>query len=103
LVAPAAFLAAATVAVLLIRSGLDPQREPAVTKPAVTRPVRTTTAPPPPRRQRPRVTRTYTIQAGDTFETIAADQGTTVEQLQALNPNVDPNSLQVGQRIVIPR
>jgi LysM repeat protein len=101
-VAPAAFLAAATVAVLLIRSGLDPKGEPAVTKPPVTRSVRTATTPPP-RRQRPRVTRTYTIQAGDTFETIAADQGTTVEQLQALNPNVDPNSLQVGQRIVIPR
>ena len=47
--------------------------------------------------------RTYTIREGDTFETIAADEGTTVEQLQALNPDVDPNSLQVGQKILIPR
>jgi LysM repeat protein len=49
------------------------------------------------------VNRTYTIQEGDTFETIAADQRTTVERLQALNPEVDPNSLQVGQKILIPR
>lgn len=102
LLAPAAFLAAATVAVVLIRAGLDPTDEPSATRPAATRSVggttkRTTTRP------RPRATRTYTIQDGDTFETIAADQGTTVERLQTLNPDVDPNSLQVGQRIVIPR
>jgi LysM repeat protein len=102
LLAPAAFLAAATVAVLLIRTGLEPNDEPAATQPAATRSVRSTTAPSPPR-PRPRVTRTYTIQVGDTFATIAADQGTTVERLQALNPDVDPNSLQVGQKIVIPR
>ena len=103
LLAPAAFLAAATVAVLLIRSGLDPTGEPAATKPAVTRPARKTTTGQVKRRPRPRVSRTYTIQDGDTFETIAADQGTTVERLQALNPSVDPNSLQVGQKILIPR
>ena len=104
LLAPAAFLAAATVAILLIRSGLDPNDEPPAAPPPATRPVRTstergTTRP----RPRPRVNRTYTIREGDTFETIAVDQGTTVEQLQALNPDVDPNSLQVGQKILIPR
>jgi LysM repeat protein len=102
LLAPAAFLAAATVAIVLIRSGLDPTHEPATAPPAATRSVGTTT----PRRTarpRPSVNRTYTIREGDTFETIAADQGTTVEQLQALNPDVDPNSLQVGQKIFIPR
>jgi LysM repeat protein len=102
LLAPAAFLAAATIAVLLIRSGLDPNDESASTRRAATRPAQTRTQPTTTRR-RPRVTRTYTIQEGDTFETVAADQGTTVQRLQALNPDVDPNSLQVGQKIVIPR
>jgi hypothetical protein len=102
LLAPAAFLAAATIAVLLIRAGLDPSDEPTATRPPANRPPATRTEPVRTRRT-PRVTRMYTIREGDTFETIAAGQGTTVERLQALNPDVDPNSLQVGQRIVIPR
>lgn len=102
LLAPAAFLAAATVAILLIRAGLDSNGEPTATQPAqATRTVRTATTPTTTRPRR-NVRRTYTIREGDTFETIAADLDTTVERLQALNPDVDPNSLQVGQRIVVP-
>jgi LysM repeat protein len=102
LLAPAAFLAAATVAVLLIRAGLDPGSEPTATQPSpVTRSVDTVTEPSTTRPRR-RVGRTYTIREGDTFETIASDQGTTVERLLALNPDVDPNSLQVGQKIIVP-
>ena len=107
LLAPAVFLAAATVAVLLIRAGLDPNEDPAGTQPAARQPAATrsvrNTPPPPAPRPRRRASRTYTIQECDTFATIAADQGTTVERLQALNPNVDTNSLQVGQKIIIPR
>jgi LysM repeat protein len=98
--APTAFLAAATVAVLLIRAGLDSngEQQPPATRPArtATEPGTTRSNPPPP------VQRTYTIQEGDTFETIASDLDTTVERLQALNPEVDPNALQVGQRIIVP-
>jgi LysM repeat protein len=102
LLAPAAFLAAATIAVLLIRAGLDPNSDPTATqRPPATRSVDTTTEPTTTRRPRP-VTRTYTIREGDTFETIASEQGTTVERLQALNPDVDLNSLQVGQTIKVP-
>jgi len=39
------------------------------------------------------------IQSGDTFGTVAAKFDTTVEALQALNPDVSTNSLSVGQRI----
>jgi len=103
LLAPAAFLAAATVAVLLIRAGLEPDSEPTATqRPPATRSVATTTTEPATTRERRRVSRTYTIREGDTFETIASDRGTTVERLQALNPDVDPNSLQVGQKIIVP-
>lgn len=103
LLAPAAFLAAATVAVLLIRAGLDSNGTLTATQPAVTTgPARTVTRPTTTRRN-PSATRKYTIREGDTFLTIASDLDTTVERLQELNPEVDPNSLQVGQRIDVPR
>jgi LysM repeat protein len=104
LLAPAAFLAAATVAVLLIRAGLDSNGEPTATRPAATtrptgtetRPTTTRARPPAPAR------RTYVIQEGDTLDQVALDHDTTVERLLELNPRVDPTSLQVGQKIVVP-
>ncbi|MEW6662438.1 MAG: LysM peptidoglycan-binding domain-containing protein [Bacillota bacterium] len=45
----------------------------------------------------------YTIQAGDTFWNLAQRFGTTVAAIQAANPGVDPNNLQIGQVICIPR
>ena len=98
--APAAFLAAATVAILLVRSGLDNGQTtvPAATT-AVTTSGSTTTAP-----GRTGTTNTagaefYVIRAGDTLAVIADQHDTTVEQLLVLNPDVDPVALTVGQRI----
>ncbi|MBE3580654.1 MAG: LysM peptidoglycan-binding domain-containing protein [Thermoanaerobacteraceae bacterium] len=45
----------------------------------------------------------YVIQPGDTFFLLAQRFNTTVASIQALNPNVDPNNLQIGQVICIPR
>jgi LysM repeat protein len=42
---------------------------------------------------------TYTVQAGDTFSTIAAKLGTTVAALEAAYPGVNPSNLQIGQVI----
>jgi len=99
--APAAFLAAATVAILLVRSGLE--NGDATTPPATTA---VTTAP---ATTGPRTTggtttdaagaEFYVIQAGDTLAVIADEHDTTVEQLLVLNPEVDPVALTVGQRI----
>jgi LysM repeat protein len=100
--APAAFLLAATIAVLLIRSGLssdDGTAPPAATTTA------TTTA-----QQRPATTtgpattaapsaQFYVIREGDTLADVAAEYDTTVEQLLVLNPDVDPVALTIGQRI----
>jgi LysM repeat protein len=55
---------------------------------------RTTTAG---RKQRRRAT--YTIKANDTLSGIAAETGTTVERLQELNPELDPQGLVAGQKI----
>jgi LysM repeat protein len=101
--APVAFLAAATIAVLVVRSALSDEPGTPVNPPATTA-ATTTTAPPATTTQRPPTTTTtegefYEIQAGDTLETIAAAHGTTVEQLLVLNPDVDPVALSIGQRI----
>jgi LysM repeat protein len=101
--APAAFLAGVTVAVLLVRAGLSAPEE-ATTRlaPTTTRPA--TTAEPATRRTTTRATTAeeaeyYTVEAGDTFGTIADRFGTTVEELEELNPGVDTTSLRIGQRI----
>lgn len=99
-VAPLAFLLAATIAVLLIRSALDesgpePATTSVATQPSTT--AETTTA----------ATTTkgaaeyHTIVSGDTFQQLALDNNTTVDELIRLNPGVDPAALTVGQKIRI--
>src|SRR5690554_1979488 len=45
----------------------------------------------------------YTIRAVGTFFTLAQRFGTTVQAIQQANPGVNPNNLQIGQQICIPR
>lgn len=102
--APAAFLAAVTVAVLLVRSGLENGES--VTPPPTTTAQVTTTAP-----AETTVTETgggttteaaaefCEIQSGDTLAVVADRFDTSVEQLLVLNPDVDPVALTIGQRI----
>ena len=42
---------------------------------------------------------TYTVKTGDTLGGIADKNGVTVEQIQELNPDLDPQSLVSGQKI----
>jgi LysM repeat protein len=46
-----------------------------------------------------RTPRTYTIKANDTLSGIAEKNGTTVERLLELNPDLDPQGLVAGQKI----
>jgi LysM repeat protein len=41
----------------------------------------------------------YVVQPGDTFSTIAEEQGVPEERLQQLNPDLDPQALNVGVRV----
>ena len=60
-------------------------------------------APPPPPPARPRaVTRTYTVQRGDLLKQIAARYGVSIASILAINDIPDPDSLRVGQVLVIP-
>jgi LysM repeat protein len=106
--APAAFLLAVTIAVLLVKAGLDSSKSqpdtvgtPTTTAAATTQTSTTklvltgtagatTTAP---------NAQYYEVQAGDTLGAIADRYGTTVEQLLTLNPGVDPAALHPGDRI----
>lgn len=45
----------------------------------------------------------YAIQPGDTFFSLARRFGTTVPALVSANPLADPNNLQIGQTICVPR
>jgi len=103
--APALFLLAVTIAVLLIRSGLGGGSG-SGTKTTRTGPVThaSTAATPPPGTTRQGATTTtsgrfYTVAAGDTFGSISAKTGVPIAQLEHLNPGVSSNSLQVGQKL----
>jgi LysM repeat protein len=45
----------------------------------------------------------YLVQPGDSLTRIASKRGVPLATLEALNPNVDPNALQTGQRIRLRR
>jgi LysM repeat protein len=105
LAAPAAFLLAVTIFVLLVRSATSDDT-PATSGATSTA---TTAKPPPPTTTKAPTTTaakpagaTYTIQSGDTLESIASEYGTSVEELVTLNPAIDPTNLQVGQTIRVP-
>ena len=124
--APAAFLAAVTIAVVLIKAGLSGSSDtsptvgalptsssttsrtlPTTTKLVLTTPGQTastsTTA------STTSATTTtgttvagaqyYLVQSGDTLGSVAQKYSTTVDQLLTLNPGIDPTTLRIGQRI----
>jgi hypothetical protein len=104
--APAAFLLAATIAVLLVRSAIHAGDTSAVRERTTASETETRRAERPGgerRRNRPQRTAQerafYRVQTGDTFETIAAAHGTSVQRLLELNPGIDPRTLTVGQQV----
>ncbi|HEY6963439.1 MAG TPA: LysM domain-containing protein [Gaiellaceae bacterium] len=107
-VAPAAFLLAVTVAVVLIRSGLESgganvaatlTSVPTTTRKHVVTTTPTTTAPSA-ATTTPSAHKAYwTVQAGDTFGVISSKTGVPVATIEQLNPNTSSTSLFIGQKI----
>jgi LysM repeat protein len=100
--APTAFLAAATAAILLIRSGVADDQPALRERPAAAVAAQAAARPRPATTTRRRATaprEEYEIRAGDTLGMVADRYDTTVEALVELNPGIDPTALQVGQRI----
>jgi LysM repeat protein len=96
--APAAFLLAATIAVLIVRAALT-NGDAATTPPAATTTAPATTTNPVTTATNAAGAEFYKIKAGDTLAVVAEQYDTTVEQLMVLNPDVDPVALTIGQRI----
>jgi predicted Zn-dependent protease len=92
--APLAFLVAATIAVLLVRSGLRSDAAPDAAAPTTTIVSPTAPASVPPRQRR-----FYRLRAGETLSDVAVMFDTTVTQLRVLNPGIQETNLRVGQRV----
>jgi LysM repeat protein len=92
--APVAFLAAVTIAVLLVRSGLEGHSSSPTTT-AITSTATTTNTV----STRPRRPKYYRLRAGETISDVAVRFNTTVENLLKLNPKIKPTQLTIGERI----
>lgn len=105
-VAPAAFLLAVTIAVVLIRSGMDSGKgtasSPATpTAPHVKVAVTTTTTTKKKSKPHTSAAQYWTVQAGDTFGVISSKTGVPVATIEQLNPTVKSTSLFIGEKIRI--
>jgi len=92
LAAPLALLAAAVAVAVVVQASRSssPGSTSSATRTTVTQPARHA------RRNAPRA---YVVKAGDTLTVIADKTGVSLDEIQQLNPDVDPNSLQTGQRL----
>jgi len=91
--APLALVAALVAILVVVQASSNGTSDPSGT-PAATQ--RTTTQQSQPARARPRV---YVVKAGDTLTAVAERTGVSLETIQRLNPDVDPQALQTGQRL----
>jgi len=99
--APAAFLLAVTLAVVLIRSGINSGKSPAAVTTAPSRSQATTTTTKKKTKKAPSSQRYWTVEAGDTFNVISSKTGVPVATIARLNPNASSTSLFIGERIRI--
>jgi LysM repeat protein len=112
--APAAFLAAVTIAAILVKAGLNGSSSTTVaitssstartTTAATTTTKLVLTAPPGSTTTTTTETTTpgaeyYVVVSGDTLGSIAQKYNTTVDELTTLNLGIDPTALTVGQKI----
>jgi LysM repeat protein len=99
ILAPLAFFAAATVLVVVVNRSLNADAGQTATTPPAAGTDTSATTNEGTTTNRGGKKRFYRVRNGDFLETIAQRFDTTVEDLLALNPNLDPNSLQPGERI----
>jgi LysM repeat protein len=94
--APVALIAVAiAVLMIVLGRGTTSHHAAAATPPPVHHTTTTTHA-----AQKPNF---YVIKSGDSLSGIAARTGVPIATLEALNPSIDPNALQTGQRIRLRR
>jgi LysM repeat protein len=92
--APIALVAAIAATYVVVHGSLKTttsKTQPHVILP--TRPVRTGTTRKP--------TNVYVVKPGDSLSAISAKTGISVATIESLNPGIDPNALQTGQRLTL--
>ena len=103
--APAAFLLAATIAVVLVRAGFEKGHKAGASSLArgTTSAVVAVSGPAPTARPGRRGVRTkfWIVKAGDTFAVISTATGVSVARIQKLNPRLSSTSLFIGERVRI--
>ena len=104
-VAPAAFLLGVTIAVILVRSGIESggssasqSLPPVATTPhrVVTTTVKSTTTT---KKPTGGAKQFWTVKAGDTFGVISSQTGVPVATIEQLNPNASSTALFIGEKI----
>jgi lysozyme len=93
--APIALVAAVIATYFLVHGSLNSKRSATSVQQHVvqtTRTAHTRTAKPP---------TVYVVKSGDSLSAISAKTGISVATLESLNPSVDPNALQTGQRLTL--
>jgi LysM repeat protein len=90
--APLALLAALVAVVVVVQAtGSSSSSSPPPARTTATQSVRHVRAAP----------KAYVVKAGDTLTVIADKTGVSLDTIQRLNPDVDPNALQTGQRLTL--
>jgi len=97
--APAVFLLAVTIFVLILRGGFGGGGSDS--KSARTNPSTTTRSTVTDTSSRTVTTRFYTVRSGDTLGAVAIHFGVSVDDIIALNPGIEPTALRVGQKIKV--
>ena len=101
-VAPAAFLLAVTIAVVVIRAGLEsssPSQSGQATVPSTTHKVVATTVSTTTKRPSAAGKRFWVVKAGDTFGVISSQSGVPIATIEQLNPKVSSTALFIGEKI----
>lgn len=103
--APAGFLLAVTIAVVLIHSGLESGSDHAARQASVptassgTTAATTATTTARHASGQPAARHYWTVKAGDTFGVIARQAGVSVADLERLNPKISSTSLTIGEKV----
>jgi LysM repeat protein len=98
--APIALVACAVAVYAVVNATLLSSDEPATSTAAKTSTTKTTSASGRSKSSKARTRRRrYTVKSGDTLSSIALKTGVSLERIQALNPKLDSQSLQTGQRV----
>jgi LysM repeat protein len=101
--APIALIAVIVAGVMVVQNGRSPKSDGTATtttqSDGQTSTTKSTSSKKSSKSSKKSSAKTYTVKSGDNLSSVAGKTGVSVEKLQALNPKLDAQNLQVGQKI----